>query len=106
MRTSLFLLTTALGLFLCSACEEEQPQPTALQPPELTLSQIDGNSFTATWEPVADAESYTYILNSSEETVTKSTSVEFTGLGPGEYSVPSRLSNSRTEVLSQSRGPK
>lgn len=87
MRTSLFLLTTVLGLSLCSACEEEQPQPTALQPPELTLSQINGHSFTAAWEPVADAESYAYILNSSEETVTKSTSVEFTGLEPGEYSV-------------------
>lgn len=67
--------------------EPEPSEPTQLATPSLSVEDQTNTSFTVTWKAVANADSYTYTLNGGAEETTTATSVEFTSLTAGDYTV-------------------
>ena len=67
--------------------EPEPSEPTQLATPSLSVEDQTNTSFTVTWKAVANADSYTYTLNGGAEETTSATSVEFTSLTAGDYTV-------------------
>ena len=67
--------------------EPEPSEPTQLATPSLSVEDQTNTSFTVSWKAVANADSYTYTLNGGAEETTTATSVEFTSLTAGDYTV-------------------
>lgn len=67
--------------------DPEPSEPTQLATPSLSVEDQTNTSFTVTWKAVTNADSYTYTLNGGAEETTTSTSVEFTSLIAGDYTV-------------------
>jgi predicted small lipoprotein YifL len=81
---NILLLATVFSIVGCS--EKEQPGAAPLTAPEVRITSVKGDSFTASWSVVQDAGSYTYIFDEGPEVTTKDRSVEFSGLTPdNEY---------------------
>lgn len=70
------------------SCEKENEGPTsrALAAPVLTVETTE-NSFTVSWEAVANAENYSYVFQNEAEETTSETSVTFSDLENGTYTV-------------------
>lgn len=69
------------------SCEQKEEKPAVLSAPELTVRNQTASSFDVTWAAVEGADSYVYTLNGSEENATEATSVSFTELETGDYTV-------------------
>ena len=92
-------MTAFASVALLASCEKEpqggddptpdpEPsEPTQLATPSLSVEDQTNTSFTVTWKAVTNADSYTYTLNGGAEETTTSTSVEFTSLTAGDYTV-------------------
>lgn len=92
-------MTAFASVALLASCEKEpqggddptpdpEPsEPTQLATPSLSVEDQTNTSFTVTWKAVTNADSYTYTLNGGAEETTTSTSVEFTSLIAGDYTV-------------------
>lgn len=92
-------MTAFASVALLASCEKEpqggddptpdpEPsEPTQLATPSLSVEDQTNTSFTVTWKAVTNADSYTYTLNGGAEETTTSTSVEFTSLAAGDYTV-------------------
>lgn len=66
---------------------EPQPEPTTLATPTLNVADQNETSFTVSWSAVQNAVSYGYTLNDGAEQNTAETSVSFTDLEAGTYTV-------------------
>lgn len=73
-----------------------------LAKPEIIIGDQTPTSFTATWTAVENADSYTYILDDGQEKSTKETSVEFTGLESGNYTIKVKATSADKESFSDS----
>lgn len=88
-------MTAFASVALLASCEKdpepgpgpEPSEPTQLATPSLSVEDQTNTSFTVTWKAVANADSYTYTLNGGAEETTTATSVEFTSLTAGDYTV-------------------
>lgn len=69
---------------------------TKLDKPVLSDEDQTSTSFTVSWEAVENADSYTYTLNNGTEQATTATSVEFTSLTPGDYTVKVKATSENT----------
>lgn len=75
-------------LFSCEEKPEPEPQdPTVLATPSLTVAEQTETSFTVTWSAVENAVSYGYTFNDGAEQNTTETTVSFTELNAGTYTV-------------------
>ena len=89
VKNKFHALTCVLAAILAfSSCEkpEEEYEPVALVSPELSV-EITGASFTVSWEAVENAASYSYVFQDEAEETTSETSVTFSDLEPGTYTV-------------------
>ncbi len=70
------------------SCEKDNQSTTsrALAAPVLTVETTE-NSFTVSWEAVANAENYSYVFQNEAEETTSETSVTFSDLENGTYTV-------------------
>ncbi|MBR5249001.1 MAG: fibronectin type III domain-containing protein [Bacteroidales bacterium] len=90
MKKILFSVMAIVALAFTTSCEttKEEPtpaDPTALAAPVLTVANQTEDGFTISWAAVENAAGYTYHM--VEEKVTTETSVTFTGLAAGSYTV-------------------
>lgn len=83
----------AAALAACAvmvSCEKDEPNKPdngkALAAPKLSVETTE-NSFTVSWEAVANAENYSYVFQSEAEETTSETSVTFSNLENGTYTV-------------------
>lgn len=84
MKRTVFYLSAAAFLAVLSSCE---PQEAAVQldTPDVSIDERTETTFTISWLPVANADSYVYVLNDGEEQSTADFTATFTGLDAGEY---------------------
>lgn len=68
-----------IGLGACTRTEIKADLPS----PEITVSEVGPDSFTASWSKVSGAEAYSYTLDNSVEFSTSGTSASFNQLEPG-----------------------
>ncbi|WP_300798131.1 fibronectin type III domain-containing protein [uncultured Alistipes sp.] len=89
MQNKLFtLLCTALLAFALTSCEkDESTDPSKLPAPVLNVTEQLSDGFTVSWQAVENATGYNYVFGSEAEKSTTATSVSFTGLEPGTYTV-------------------
>ncbi len=80
------------SLFAFASCDKDITEADkALPTPQVVVNDITTTSFTASWDVVSEAGSFSYIFNGGEEVTTESRSVTFTGLRPAEeYSLAVR----------------
>lgn len=64
-----------------------QQQETQLEKPVLSVTEETASSFTVQWEAVENADSYTCTINDGAEQKTSETSMTFSGLTAGTYTV-------------------
>lgn len=85
MKTKIIsaLASLSAGIFAMTACSTEEVKAD-LPSPEITISDIGTDSFTATWSPVNGADSYSYMLDGSVVFATATTSATFTQLEAGQ----------------------
>ena len=107
LRELLSLAAAALaGTVLLASCEKEPQEPggaaVPLAKPEIIIGDQTPTSFTATWTAVENADSYTYILDDGQEQSTKETSVKFTGLESGNYTIKVKATSADKESFSDS----
>ena len=107
LRELLSLAAAALaGTVLLASCEKEPQEPggaaVPLAKPEIIIGDQTPTSFTATWTAVENADSYTYILDDGQEQATKETSVKFTGLESGNYTIKVKATSADKESFSDS----
>lgn len=78
---------------IASSCEKgnagdgQTGEPAILDTPVLSIEDQTTTSFTVTWEAVENADSYICTINDGAEQKTSGTSVKFSGLAEGEYTV-------------------
>lgn len=89
MHNKLFsLLCIGLLAFASTSCsEDEGSDAPKLAAPVLSVSNQTSNGFTVNWQAVENAASYSYVLNNEAEQTTNGTSVSFSDLEPGTYTV-------------------
>lgn len=88
MKKFFALAIVALALTACGKDTDDTGKPVekvALETPTLTVSNQTENGFTISWNAVENAVGYTYIM--TEQATTTETSVTFSDLQPGSYTV-------------------
>lgn len=87
MKKFFALALVALALVACDkkGNEPEPVEKVALETPVLTVSNQTEDGFTISWNAVENAVGYTYIM--TEQATTTETSVTFSDLQPGSYTV-------------------
>lgn len=91
MRYNFFALcATATLLFAAASCKPEtnpKNEGKALATPQLTIADQTETSFTIAWDAVENAAGYAYTINTDAEVPTAETSVSFSDLAAGTYTV-------------------
>ena len=91
MQNKLFtLLCTGLLAFALTSCDknEDNDAPSSkLATPVLNITEQLSDGFTVSWQAVENASGYSYVFGSEAEKSTTATSVSFTDLEPGTYTV-------------------
>lgn len=87
MKKFFALALVALALVACDkkGNEPEPVEKVALETPVLTVASQTEDGFTISWNAVENAVGYTYIM--TEQATTTETSVTFSDLQPGSYTV-------------------
>ncbi len=89
---SLVILATLI------ACQEETKEPIALSVPAPVVLEVTEDSAYLRWEPVANAEGYTYRVNHGEQIVTPANEVSLSGLSPDEVYTFEVMANAASEA--------
>ena len=91
MQNKLFtLLCTGLLAFALTSCDknEDNDAPSSkLATPVLNITEQLSDGFTVSWQAVEHAAGYSYVFGNEAEKSTNVTSVSFSGLEPGTYTV-------------------
>ena len=91
MQNKLFtLLCTGLLAFALTSCDKNEDNDTPsskLATPVLNITEQLSDGFTVSWQAVENASGYSYVFGSEAEKSTTATSVSFTDLEPGTYTV-------------------
>lgn len=99
MQNKLFtLLCTGLLAFALTSCDkDESSDSTKLAAPVLSVTEQTSNGFTVSWQTVENAAGYAYVLDNEAEKSTNATSVTFTDLEPGTYTVKVKATSGSAE---------
>lgn len=99
MFKKFFPIICAASLTLAFAsCEKEtESNPEQLAAPSLSLTEQTENSFTVSWNAVQNAAGYSYALQDEAEQSTTETSVSFSGLEPGSYTLKVKATSNTEE---------
>ncbi len=99
MQNKLFtLLCTGLLAFALTSCDkDESSDSTKLAAPVLSVTEQTSNGFTVSWQTVENAAGYAYVFEKEAEKSTNATSVTFTDLEPGTYTVKVKATSGSAE---------
>lgn len=92
MQNKLFtLLCTGLLAFALTSCDNKdegnETPASKLAAPVLNVTEQLSDGFTVSWQAVEHAAGYSYVFGNEAEKSTNTTSVSFSGLEPGTYTV-------------------
>lgn len=91
MQNKLFtFLCTGLLAFALTSCDKDEntdSKASKLSAPVLNVTEQLSDGFTVSWQAVENASGYSYVFGSEAEKSTTATSVSFTDLEPGTYTV-------------------
>ena len=92
------LPTPCLLAFALTSCDkDESSDSTKLAAPVLSVTEQTSNGFTVSWQTVENAAGYAYVLDNEAEKSTNATSVTFTDLEPGTYTVKVKATSGSAE---------
>lgn len=101
MQNKLFtLLCTGLLVFALTSCDKDEntdSKASKLSAPVLNVTEQLSDGFTVSWQAVENASGYSYVFGSEAEKSTTATSVSFTDLEPGTYTVKVKAMSTSTD---------
>lgn len=81
----------------CEKTTDPESNPEKLSAPVLSLTEQTEDSFTVSWNAVQNAAGYSYALQNEAEQATTETSVSFSGLEPGSYTLKVKATSNSEE---------
>lgn len=87
---SLFFARACWPFFALTSCDKNEDNDTPsskLATPVLNITEQLSDGFTVSWQAVEHAAGYSYVFGNEAEKSTNTTSVSFSGLEPGTYTV-------------------
>lgn len=101
MQNKLFtFLCTGLLAFALTSCDKDEntdSKASKLSAPVLNVTEQLSDGFTVSWQAVENASGYSYVFGSEAEKSTTATSVSFTDLEPGTYTVKVKAMSTSTD---------